>query len=47
MTINKTYLRQMRAYKRLAKWADRHPLLLNVLTTTEVTVFVFYVFMYY
>ncbi len=47
MAINKTYLRQMRAYKRLAKWVDRHSLLLNVLTTTEVMVFVLYVFMYY
>lgn len=46
MAINKTYLRQMRAYRRLAKWADRHSLLLNVLTTTEVTAYILYVFMY-
>ena len=46
MAINKTYLRQMRAYRRLAEWADRHSLLLNVLTTAEVTAFTLYVFMY-
>ena len=46
MYLNRTYLRQMRAYRRLARWADRHQTLLNVLTTAEVTVFVLYVFMY-
>ena len=46
MAINKTYLIQIRAYRMLAEWADRHPLLLNVLTTAEVTAFILYVFMY-
>ncbi len=47
MVINKAYLGQMRAYRRLARWADRHPLLLNVLTTAEATAIAIYVFMYY
>lgn len=47
MAINRAYLRQMRAYKRLARWADGHPFLLKVLTTVEVTALVLYVFMYY
>ena len=47
MTINKTYLRQMRVYRLLAMWADKHPILLNVLTTAEATAFLLYVFMYF
>ena len=46
MAINRIYLRQMRAYRQLAKWAERHPLLLSVLTTVEMSAFVLYVFMY-
>lgn len=47
MAINKTYLKQMRVYKRLARWADRHPLLLNALMIAEVTAASVYVFMFY
>ncbi len=47
MAINKTYLRQMRAYRWLAMWADSHPFLLNALTTAEVVAFFLYVFMYH
>ena len=46
MAISKTYLRQMRAYRMLAEWADRHSLLLNVLTTAEVMAFILYVLMH-
>jgi hypothetical protein len=46
MAINKTYLRQMRACRRLARWADRHPLLLDALVTAEATASILYVFMY-
>lgn len=46
MAINRTYLRQMRAYRMLAEWADSHPLLFNALTTAELTAFILYVFIY-
>lgn len=47
MAVNKTYLRQMRAYGRLSRWADSHPLLLNVLAAAEAAALILYVFMYY
>ena len=47
MYLNRTYLRQMRVYRRLAKWADRHEVLLNVASATEVSVFLLYIFMHY
>ncbi len=46
MKLNRTYLRQARAYRRLARWAHGHPLLLDALTTAEVTAFILYVFMH-
>ena len=47
MKLNKTYLRQMRVYKRLTGFADRHQTTLDVLTCTEAAAFILYVFMYY
>ena len=46
MKLNKTYLRQMRFYKRLASWADRHERAVNFLTVIEATAFAWYVFWY-
>ena len=45
MTINKPYRREVEAARRLARWADGHSLLLNVLTTAEAAAFLIYVFM--
>ena len=46
MTLNRTYLRQLRAYRRLARFADRHSTALDVLTCIEATAFILYVFWY-
>lgn len=46
MTATKTYRWQMRAYRRLARWADCHSLMLNVLSATEVAAFILYVFIF-
>lgn len=41
------YRKQLKAYRRMAAWADRHETLLNVITAAQAVAFALYIFMYY
>ena len=41
------YRKQLKMYRRMAAWADRHETLVNVITAAQVVVFAIYIFLYY
>ena len=46
-TAPRIYRKQMKMYRRMAAWADRHETLLNVITAAQAVAFALYIFLYY
>ena len=47
LTAPVIYRKQLKMYRRMAAWTDRHKALVNVITAAQVVVFALYIFMYY
>jgi hypothetical protein len=41
------YRKQLKMYRRMAAWADRHETLVNVITAAQAVAFAIYIFLYY
>jgi len=41
------YRKQLKAYRRMAAWADRHETLVNTAMAAQVVAFALYIFLYY
>ena len=41
------YRKQLKMYRRMAAWADRHETLLNVITAAQAVALALYIFLYY
>ena len=41
------YRKHLKAYRRMAAWADRHETLLNVITAAQAVAFMVYIVLYY
>lgn len=46
-TAPRIYRKQLKMYRRMAAWADRHETLLNVITAAQAVAFMVYIFLYY
>lgn len=47
LTAPVIYRKQLKMYRRMAAWADRHETLLNVITAAQAVAFALYIFLYY
>jgi len=46
-TAPRIYRKQLKMYRRMAAWADRHETLVNVITAAQAVAFMVYIFLYY
>ena len=47
LTAPVIYRKQLKMYRRMAAWAERHETLLNVITAAQAVGFALYIFLYY
>lgn len=46
-TAPRIYRKQLKVYRRMAAWAERHEVLVNVITIGQAVAFALYIFLYY
>jgi hypothetical protein len=47
LTLPCIYRKQLKMYRRMAAWADRHETLVNLITAAQAVAFALYIFLYY
>ena len=47
LTAPVIYRKQLKMYRRMAAWAERHKTLVNVITAAQAVAFALYIFLYY